>query len=117
MHLFRESQDPSVQFISPQEGGFVLRHGAVRVSASDASGVAHVLFLWHSSDWINGAWQVLGDDWDGRDGWSTPFAPEARGTTVAVYAIAFDWAGNWLGAGAWNLSQANSQIHFPLIPR
>jgi murein DD-endopeptidase MepM/ murein hydrolase activator NlpD len=117
MHLFRESQDPSVQFISPQEGGFVLRHGAVRVSASDASGVAHVLFLWHSSDWINGAWQVLGDDWDGRDGWSTPFAPEARGTTVAVYAIAFDWAGNWLGAGAWNLSQTNSQIHFPLIPR
>jgi hypothetical protein len=47
----------------------------------------------------------LGTDQDGSDGWSQVFdasaLPEQK--DIAFFANVYDWAGNWTGAGAWNI--------------
>jgi hypothetical protein len=69
------------------------------------NGVDRVEFYWHSSDWLSGIWELLGTDRDGSNGWSMPFNPisETEGKDGAVYVQVYDFAGNWAGAGAWNL--------------
>jgi murein DD-endopeptidase MepM/ murein hydrolase activator NlpD len=39
------------------------------------SGMVKVDFLWHSPDWANDTWQLLGSDTNGSDGWSALFDP------------------------------------------
>jgi hypothetical protein len=78
----------------------------ITVSASDdESGINRVEFLWHDADWQTSDWVWLGADQDGRDGWSWDF--DSRGQAEqrggAFYIWAFDWVGNWTGAGVWNL--------------
>ncbi|HEX9090928.1 MAG TPA: hypothetical protein VF831_05530, partial [Anaerolineales bacterium] len=59
----------------------------------------------HSTNWLSGIWKYLGTDWNGSDGWSMHFNPssEPEGTEAALYIQAYDMAGNWAGAAAWNL--------------
>jgi hypothetical protein len=90
----------------------------LEVQASDTmTGISHVDFLYHSSDWHNDDWVYLGSDWNDSDGWklghniSTP--PEPPG--IAYYAYVFDWAGNWTGVGAWKLK--NPDMYLPGINR
>lgn len=75
------------------------------VATDNESGINRVEFLWHSSDWENTNWIWLGADQDGRDGWGWDFdssgLPDQQGG--AFYIWAFDWAGNWTGAGVWGL--------------
>ncbi|NUM45633.1 MAG: pre-peptidase C-terminal domain-containing protein, partial [Anaerolineales bacterium] len=81
----------------------------VTVSAADAgSGVERVDFYFHSGDWENGSWTLLGTDADGTDGWALPggwdTAPLADQLGMALIARAVDRAGNLSLLAAWNLA-------------
>jgi hypothetical protein len=85
------------------------------VFASDGqSGVSHVRFFWHSSDWMSSGWTALGEDWDGSDGWEIAVdagtLPKLYGG--AFYAQIFDQAGNWFGAGLWDLEPLRTFLPF-----
>jgi hypothetical protein len=108
IRLLRDNTNPaSAAITSPGNDAWLdPSQETITVSATDnQSGISRVAFLWHDADWGNSDWVWLGEDWDGRDGWSWGFdtssLAEQRGG--AFYIWAFDWAGNWTGAGAWNL--------------
>jgi hypothetical protein len=69
------------------------------------NGVDRVEFYWHPTNWILGAWQLVGTDYDGSDGWSMMFSPvgQAEGNDAAVFVQVVDKAGNWIGKAAWDL--------------
>lgn len=117
LRLVKDSQDPVAQFVSPGPNARLSRGPVtLNVFASDGqSGISYVKFRWHSSDWQSGQWVTLGEDWDGSDGWTFTFdTTNLKGlVNSAVYAQAFDWAGNWIGTGVWNLS--TSGIYLPLV--
>jgi murein DD-endopeptidase MepM/ murein hydrolase activator NlpD len=105
--LFNDSSDPSGVFVVPPLNS-TLTIGSVilQVSAQDTlSGVSHVEFFWHSSDWSSSDWNFLGDDWDGSDGWESPpfnVATVGDPSSIGFFARIYDWAGNWAGTGFWN---------------
>lgn len=117
LRLFQDNNDPVALILYPKDGGSVaLGTIDLLVSAADSeSGVSHVRFLQHSADWQNDDWVVLGEDWDGADGWNWRLDlsnfPNAAG--MAFYAMVFDWAGNWFGTGAWNLNPG--MLFMPII--
>jgi hypothetical protein len=119
LHLYRDQIDPEAEFIYPTKPGRIPSENIqLEVTAQDAgSGVSHVEFLWHNNDWVNADWILLGTDWDGDDGWSFDFdgssVPDPTG--IAFYARAFDWAGNWIGIGVWDITRPN--IYFPIIQK
>ena len=57
------------------------------------------------------------DDWDGLDGWSYSFdiLEGVQEPGIAFYARIYDWAGNWIGTGAWNLKPF--RLSLPLITK
>lgn len=97
LRLTQDLQAPSLTLTVPA-GVWLPSYGARLVAqASDVgTGVSRVSFLWHPSDWLNGAWQVLGVDYDGTDGWTWSFDPVALGNIEgsALAAQAYDFAGN-----------------------
>jgi hypothetical protein len=106
LKLIKDNGDPAVSFTQPTTGDFLANLVTLDLSASDGgSGISRVEFSMHTSDWLSGDWQALGTDTDGSDGWSYSFdassLPEQQG--LAFYASVYDWAGNWAGAGAWDL--------------
>jgi hypothetical protein len=117
LSLVRDDQDPTASFVYPQNEGSILPGQlSLQVAGQDAqSGVSHVRFYWHSADWQSGVWNLLGEDWNGADGWTFAFdthtTPDLFG--IAFYAIAYDWAGNWTGVGVWNLSPPS--VFLPLV--
>ncbi|MFC1878493.1 peptidoglycan DD-metalloendopeptidase family protein [Chloroflexota bacterium] len=116
LSLVEDSQDPVAQFVYPQDSGSIPNKPIVlKVAASDSgSGVSYVQFFWHSSDWQNSDWMILGEDWNPQDGWSYNFdASGLNPTDIAFYARIYDWAGNWIGAGAWFIGLP--KIYFPMI--
>ena len=100
--------DPQAAITSPPAATFLPSGPVVlQASASDAgSGVSHVRFSWHSGDWQNGNWVVLGEDWDAQDGWSYNFDASslAEQTGIAFLARAYDWAGNYADTAIWDLA-------------
>jgi hypothetical protein len=108
LHLSRDVQKPSADFSYPTSGDFIPDSSSVtlEVSASDTgSGISHVEFLYHSNDWASTDWQTLGTDKHSQDGWKWEFDPglALEGTDYAFYANVYDWAGNWIGTGAWKI--------------
>jgi len=108
IHLLTDNTNPSSAAITSPGNNAWLDPNLVTITASatdNESGIRRVEFLWHSADWDNSDWVWLGADEDSRDGWSWDFdtsgLAEQRGG--AFYIWAFDWAGNWTGAGVWNL--------------
>ncbi len=69
------------------------------------NGVNRVEFYWHPTNWLSEAWQKLGTDYDGSDGWSMTFSPvgQSEGNDAAVFVQVVDKAGNWTGKAAWGL--------------
>jgi hypothetical protein len=117
LRLYQESIDPDASFIVPQEGATVRSSNlALEVAARDTgSGVSHVQFFWHTNDWQSSDWIPLGEDWNSSDGWSFSFNTPA-GTIldgIGVYALVYDWSGNWVGIGSWNLHQP--MIYLPTV--
>lgn len=106
IHLLTDGVNPSsVAIISPGNDAWLdPTLETITVAASDdESGINRVEFLWHDAD-LNSDWVWLGADYSSDD-WSWNFdtdsLPDQRGG--AFYVWAFDWVGNWTGAGVWNL--------------
>jgi murein DD-endopeptidase MepM/ murein hydrolase activator NlpD len=118
LRLIKEQDFPSAQFVYPASGSLLPEtQFKISISASDASsGISHVEFFWHSTDWQNSDWEKIGEDWDGKDGWSIPMdlsnLPYEKG--LAAYAKIYDWAGNETNIGAWNLTKSFS-LFFPVL--
>ena len=100
--------DPSATISSPPGGTFLpATPFTITVAASDESSGIHLVdFLWHSGDWQGSDWKLLGTDDNGSDGWNMRFNPAdvPDQKEIAFYARVYDWVGNWIGAGAWNLA-------------
>jgi hypothetical protein len=106
IRLFTDAEPPQVNITWPGSGA-LLPDAPFTVTAQviEAVEVNRVDFFWHSSDWLAGVWLPLTTDWDGTDGWSTVFDPvgQLEGRSAAIYVVAYDKAGNWMGDGAWEL--------------
>jgi hypothetical protein len=109
LSLSVDNSAPTGAFLAPTTSTYISSTGHISIiaEASDVgSGVRNVTFLWHSGDWSDPDWEVLGEDWDGSDGWAIDWnvgsLPDQR--DAALYAWAFDWAGNWVGMECWDLT-------------
>lgn len=102
--LTADSAAPQISLSLPVSNGYFPQPEALaQAAASDAgSGLRYVRFWWHTPETEDGAWQVLGDDIDGSDGWSAVLdassLPDQGG--LAVVAVAVDWAGNAAASSA-----------------
>ena len=106
--LNKDNTAPQGIFISPTTGSYLQdsQDLTLSVNASDFnSGISHVEFLYHPGDWITSTWQVIGTVQDGSDGWQITFDTTALSEqkNMAFFANIYDWAGNWMGAGSWDL--------------
>jgi hypothetical protein len=106
--LNKDNTAPQGIFISPTTGSYLQdsQDLTLSVSVSDLeSGISHVEFLYHPGDWLTKNWQVIGTDQDGSDGWKITFDTTALSEqkNMAFFANIYDWAGNWMGAGSWDL--------------
>jgi murein DD-endopeptidase MepM/ murein hydrolase activator NlpD len=108
LRLFSEKQLPTASIAFPPSGIFLPNNPfTITVNAADAdSGVSHVVFSLHSSNWLSSDWTQIGEDWDGSDGWQLPYDPSqlAEQKDIAFFASVYDKAGNFSGAGAWSLA-------------
>lgn len=102
-----DTSRPGALFNTPPNNTFLPNGVAnLTVTASDSgSGMSHVDFFWHSGDWIYAGWNFVGTDWDSTDGWNATLDTTSLSDQrdIAIFARAYDRAGNWFGAGAWNL--------------
>ncbi len=119
LSLNADNQDPIANFLFPQEGQDLPDDiFSITIDADDAqTGVSHVDFWWHTADWQSSDWNFIGQDSDGSDGWSIAFDPTAMNinTSIAIYAMVFDKAGNSIGLGRYNLN--STMIYLPAILR
>ena len=106
--LTKDNNKPSGEFTYPTSNTYLLDSNnlTIEVNSTDPeSGISHVEFFYHSGDWLNSNWQVLGTDQDGSDGWNTVIdstaLPEQK--DISFFARIYDWAGNWTGAGVWDI--------------
>ena len=107
LRLFEDHIGPDVSFSWPTSNSY-LPDTIMNVSViiSDViNGINRVEFYWHSTNWASGAWEYLGTDNSGTDGWSINFDPvdEPEGNSAAFYVKVYDLAGNFTGIGSWNL--------------
>ena len=107
IHLFKDFIAPTANFSNPSSGNYYSGQTlSLNLTAEDPqSGVSHVQFLWHSADWLHDSWVYAGEDWDGQDGWNLNFDTSDLDDQygLAFYANIYDWAGNWVGAGTWDI--------------
>jgi len=111
--LYTDNQTPEfIEFINPVSDSWLDPFSTeIEVDASDStSGIARVEFLWHSGDWENDEWIWLGSDSWAYDGWKFTFdtSLEVEQYGAAFYVWAFDFAGNYIGEGVWNLGIDNT---------
>lgn len=108
LRFYSDGVDPVLDFPSPANAFGFLPNAAFTLSAqvTDAgSGVDRVEFRWHTNDWLNSDWVLLGTDTNGSNGWTAPFDPSAYPDQLgaALYVTAYDRARNIVGNGYWNL--------------
>ena len=108
LKLYHDQIPPQASLLSPS-GGIFLPAAPLTITAAitdSQSGPSHVEFLWHSGDWKNTGWTLLGVDWDGKDGWGYAFDPSTLSDQkdAALLVRAYDWAGNLRQAAIWDLS-------------
>lgn len=127
IHMVKDNQAPEAAFIFPDNDiNLPPAEIDLLVLANDGmpdflnqtlSGLSRVEFLWHSGDWLNDDWVLLGEDWDGQDIWSIVFdainLDNQKG--MAFFANVYDWAGNWTGEGVWNIDRFHGYLYLPVI--
>ncbi|MCK5644726.1 MAG: choice-of-anchor J domain-containing protein, partial [Gammaproteobacteria bacterium] len=106
--LNKDNTAPQGIFISPTTASYLQdsQDLTLSVNASDLeSGISHVDFLYHPGDWITSTWQIIGTDQDGSDGWQITFDTTvlSEQKNMAFFANIYNWTGNWMGAGSWEL--------------
>ena len=118
LSLFTDSLPPLAEISNPASGAHLPFQVTVEASVfDDGSGVSRVDFYWHSDDWLNSDWEKIGSDWSAQDGWKISFTVPDEQDGAAFYIRAYDWAGNWTGAGAWDLVIDRSPLFLPFIYR
>jgi hypothetical protein len=105
--LREDNLPPSVSFLN-LENNAIFPNGApqLNIQAEDVgSGISHVAVWWHTADWLTGAWQPVGQDWDGSDGWQVTFqtGAVAEQDHLGFSVLAYDWAGNAHVDTAWDV--------------
>jgi murein DD-endopeptidase MepM/ murein hydrolase activator NlpD len=115
--LLNDQQAPVAAFLTPQNHqsitGEVL---PIRILAYDGNGmISHVRLYQHSANWESGTWKMIGEDWDGSDGWGIDLTDYALG--FSIWARVFDLAGNYVDIGVWNVSHPFSAIFLPIVGR
>jgi murein DD-endopeptidase MepM/ murein hydrolase activator NlpD len=129
LQLLKDDLPPTAAFTYPPNGAY-LPHAPIdlTVQASDgppvgggsvSSGIRKVEFFWHSGDWWNDDWQLLGVGAPTSEGWKYSFdiANIPKQNNMAFYTNVSDWAGNWTGAGAWDAHKNQSEIFMPVVLR
>lgn len=112
---------PSIVIAEPVDGAF-LNSSLVLVRAEagdDVSGVEQVQFIVGYKDGTEWVWRNLGWDLDGSDGWSVIWdASAAPDQPVALFAYAWDRAGNGAGVVFWNviLDRTAPSFTFDALP-
>jgi hypothetical protein len=107
IRLYEDHISPTVQITWPTSESF-LPDAIMTLTASVSEPnnmINRVEFFWYSNDWLSGAWEKLGTDWNGNDGWSMLFNPvgQLEGNDAALFVQVYDMAGNRTGVVAWNL--------------
>ncbi len=102
-----DNAPPTVSVISPVGPYLTSSQVLIQASVQDtSSGVAQVQFMAGYDDGQGWGWVNLGWDSDGSDGWGlvweTTSVPDQA--HAAIYAFAWDRAGNGQGATVWDLS-------------
>jgi len=101
--LFTDSVTPAISSFNPGSGSYLPAADIdIQVDAMDLdSELSHVQFM----AFLDG-WSTIGEDWDGSNGWGTTFDTTGltEGDQIDFYARAYDWAGNWAGIPAWDLT-------------
>ena len=121
LNFINDDQAPTVQLTFPTENGFLpqANPSIISVNASDAqSGVQVVEFYYHNNDWESSDWVALEIDSDGSGGWNAELDTSIfnEGDTISIYAKAFDRAGNWSPATAWQVQIDNTPPNIYLNP-
>jgi hypothetical protein len=101
LRLMSDTTPPAASIASPSNSWIPGSVFDVSASALDSgSGILRVDFYWHSPDWVNGSWELIGRDADGSDGWSATYDLSARGelTNSGIYVEARDAADNTRGS-------------------
>ncbi|MFU8771535.1 MAG: hypothetical protein ACNA8H_03835, partial [Anaerolineales bacterium] len=129
LHLIKDNQRPEADFIFPEkEINLPPEEVDLLVLASERfpdsaihmlSGLSRVEFLWHSGDWLNDDWVLLGSDWEGQDIWSIVFDAQNLDNQkgMAFFANVYDWAGNWTGQPVWNVDRFHPYLYLPLVKK
>jgi hypothetical protein len=107
--LINDTEDPYGQITYPTSSSYISATNTVNITveAGDSqSGVRNVTFLWHSGDWNEPDWVVLGEDWYAADGWNFAWDVSSleEQSNMALYVWVWDWSGKWGGAGSWGLA-------------
>ncbi len=124
LHLFKDPIRPVVSNFTPSiplTSTFnVPPQVQLDVTASDpGSGISHMAFYYHDSDWPGSSWVRFAIDLDGSDGWSaiwnTAQYPAEVGQALLVRVV--DRAGNVAVRGIWNLFDLPEKIYLPMTRR
>ncbi len=115
-----DGTDPDLDLIAPISNSYLPATPLTITAGADdtASGVSRVEFWWHDPNWLGEDWALLGVDRDGTDGWSIDFDPaeQPEGSGMALFAQAYDWAGNSSGSGAWEIGNDRTPPQTTLSP-
>ena len=118
LSLFIDQEPPEAEISSPRSGANLGIQVNIEANVVDeGSGISRVDFYWHADDWLNWDWEKIGSDWTAEDGWQISFRAPGEQKGAAFYIRAYDWAGNWSGAGAWELVVDQSPLYLPFIYR
>jgi hypothetical protein len=89
---------PSLSMVYPTTGDGTPSGSATfsAIAEDDNSGISRVDFWWHSPDWNENVWVLLGSDAYGEDGWQADYdgAGYTEGQSGALAVIAYDWEDN-----------------------
>ena len=121
LSLFTDASLPTAEISRPISGeSLPLQVTVQALGADEDSGISHIEFYWHSEDWLNSDWVNIGSDWSADDGWSITFTASEEQEGAAFYIRVYDWAGNWTGVGAWDLTLSQTPgmpLYLPFISR
>jgi hypothetical protein len=123
LSLYQDSQPPQLTVHFPQSSASLPDLPIqILTSVSDAlSGISHVEYLWHDSNWLDSPWKSAALDYSGCSVCAVQFSPPAAGdkTGIALFVRAYDLAGNTAMGAVWNLDFTGQPFttYLPVVRR